>query len=92
MNQETYLHFRHRDLLPDRQNSCQAILILAEPSLRGAVAQPNTRRFSHCLTSRHLREYWTAGVDRRRSLRNGVEMDDTLSPLTPYIGFLPEIC
>ncbi len=77
-----------RHHVPDR---CQTILILAEPSLRGAVAQPNTRRFSPYLTFRHLRAYWTAGVDRRPSLRNGVAMDDTLSLLTPCIGSLPEI-
>ena len=77
---------RRRDL--DR---CQTTLILAEPSRHGAAAPPNTRRSSPYLTFRHLRAYWTVGVDRRRSLRNGVAMDDTSSPLTPYIGFPPEI-
>ena len=68
-------------------DTCQTILILAEVSLRGAAAPPNTRRSLRCLRSRHLRAYWTAEAAHRRSLRNGAEMDDTLSRLIPCIGF-----
>ncbi len=75
----------------DGVNSCQAILILAVLSRHGVAAQPNTRHSSRYLTSRHLHTYWIAGVAHRRSRRNGIAMDDTSSPLTPYIGFPPEI-
>ena len=56
----------------------------------GAATRLNTKHSLHYQTFRLRRAYWIVEVDPRPSPRNGVEMDDSWWPLTPYTGFLAE--